>query len=94
MDSVGEIPVVAVCETPFAGLDGVIKRATEMARPRTDAIWVVIEDVELTEAEKKLLLALTSAPSREGPLIRPSATFSPRGGEKGHGGDATSRSRR
>ena len=30
MDAVGGVPVVAVCETPFTGLDGVIKRASDV----------------------------------------------------------------
>jgi putative colanic acid biosynthesis UDP-glucose lipid carrier transferase len=31
MDSIGEIPVVAVCETPFYGLNGLIKRVSDVA---------------------------------------------------------------
>lgn len=31
VDSVGGIPVVAVCETPFTGLNGVIKRGSDIA---------------------------------------------------------------
>jgi putative colanic acid biosynthesis UDP-glucose lipid carrier transferase len=30
MDSVGGIPVVGVCETPFSGLNGVVKRASDI----------------------------------------------------------------
>jgi putative colanic acid biosynthesis UDP-glucose lipid carrier transferase len=30
MDAIGEIPVVAVCETPFWGIDSVIKRASDL----------------------------------------------------------------
>jgi putative colanic acid biosynthesis UDP-glucose lipid carrier transferase len=30
IDSVGGLPVVAVCETPFSGFDGVIKRASDI----------------------------------------------------------------
>lgn len=30
IDSVGGLPVVAVCETPFSGLDGLIKRASDI----------------------------------------------------------------
>ena len=31
MDTVGDMPVVAVCETPFYGLSGLIKRASDLA---------------------------------------------------------------
>ena len=31
MDTVGDMPVVAVCETPFYGLTGLIKRASDLA---------------------------------------------------------------
>jgi putative colanic acid biosynthesis UDP-glucose lipid carrier transferase len=31
MDTVGDMPVVAVCETPFYGLNGLIKRASDIA---------------------------------------------------------------
>lgn len=31
VDTVGGVPVVAVCETPFTGLNGVIKRASDIA---------------------------------------------------------------
>jgi putative colanic acid biosynthesis UDP-glucose lipid carrier transferase len=30
MDSIGGIPVIAVCETPFCGLNGVLKRASDI----------------------------------------------------------------
>ena len=30
MDAVGNMPVVAVCETPFTGINGIIKRATDL----------------------------------------------------------------
>jgi len=30
MDTVGDIPVVAVCETPFTGFDGMIKRGSDI----------------------------------------------------------------
>jgi putative colanic acid biosynthesis UDP-glucose lipid carrier transferase len=30
VDAIAEIPVVAVCETPFRGIDGVIKRASDL----------------------------------------------------------------
>jgi len=30
VDSVGGIPVVAVCETPFTGLDGIVKRSSDI----------------------------------------------------------------
>lgn len=30
VDSIGEIPVIAVCETPFYGINGVLKRATDL----------------------------------------------------------------
>ena len=30
MDSVGGIPVVAVCETPFTGINGIIKRSSDI----------------------------------------------------------------
>ncbi|MEF8728825.1 MAG: undecaprenyl-phosphate glucose phosphotransferase [Accumulibacter sp.] len=30
MDAVGRVPVLAVCDTPFAGLNGMIKRATDI----------------------------------------------------------------
>src|SRR5690606_25771219 len=30
IDSVGDVPVVAVCETPFTGANGMIKRASDM----------------------------------------------------------------
>src|SRR5207253_6342407 len=30
MDSVGGLPVVAVCETPFSGLNGIIKRMSDI----------------------------------------------------------------
>ena len=30
MDAVGDIPVVAVCETPFTGLNGVVKRGSDI----------------------------------------------------------------
>jgi putative colanic acid biosynthesis UDP-glucose lipid carrier transferase len=31
MDTVGDMPVLAVCETPFYGLSGLIKRASDLA---------------------------------------------------------------
>jgi putative colanic acid biosynthesis UDP-glucose lipid carrier transferase len=30
MDTVGEIPVVAVCESPFTGINGIVKRASDI----------------------------------------------------------------
>jgi putative colanic acid biosynthesis UDP-glucose lipid carrier transferase len=30
MDSVGDIPVVAVCETPFSGINGIVKRMSDI----------------------------------------------------------------
>ncbi|HET7706758.1 MAG TPA: hypothetical protein VFM36_11765, partial [Thermoanaerobaculia bacterium] len=36
---------------------GVIERATKMVRRRSDAIWLVIDDVELTRAEDRVLRA-------------------------------------
>ena len=35
MDSVGEIPLLAVCETPFYGINGLIKRATDIVLATT-----------------------------------------------------------
>ncbi len=49
---------------------GVIRRATEMAKPRKDVIWLVIEDVELTQVEERFLQAAAG----EWEVVR---TFSP-----------------
>ena len=40
VDAIGEIPVVAVCETPFWGINGVLKRASDLVL--ASAILVVI----------------------------------------------------
>src|SRR5213075_90742 len=40
MDSIGGIPVVAVCETPFFGVDGLVKRVSDILI--ASAILVVI----------------------------------------------------
>ncbi|HEY7655493.1 MAG TPA: undecaprenyl-phosphate glucose phosphotransferase [Burkholderiales bacterium] len=40
VDAIGEIPIVAVCETPFWGINGVLKRASDLVL--ASAILVVI----------------------------------------------------
>jgi putative colanic acid biosynthesis UDP-glucose lipid carrier transferase len=35
MDAIGEIPVVAVCETPFYGINGLVKRVSDIALAAT-----------------------------------------------------------
>lgn len=48
MDAIGEIPVVAVCETPFYGINGLIKRASDVAI--ASMILVVISPLMLAVA--------------------------------------------
>ncbi len=43
MDSIGGIPVLAVCETPFSGMNGLVKRASDLVLAA--AILVVIAPV-------------------------------------------------
>jgi len=60
MDSVGGIPVVGVCESPFSGLDGVIKRGS-------DIVLSLLILVLLSPA--LLLIALAVKLSSRGPAI-------------------------
>ena len=48
MDAIGGIPVVAVCETPFWGIDGVVKRASDLVL--ATAILVLIAPLLLAIA--------------------------------------------
>ncbi len=60
MDTVGEIPVVAVCETPFTGVNGMIKRGSDIVLSLL--ILLLISPIMLIIA---LCIALTSP----GPII-------------------------
>jgi putative colanic acid biosynthesis UDP-glucose lipid carrier transferase len=48
VDTVGDMPVVAVCETPFYGLNGLIKRASDLVL--ASAILLVVSPVMLAIA--------------------------------------------
>ncbi|MBI4203871.1 MAG: undecaprenyl-phosphate glucose phosphotransferase [Betaproteobacteria bacterium] len=48
MDTVGEMPVVAVCETPFYGFSGLVKRASDLAL--ASAILLLIAPIMLAVA--------------------------------------------
>ena len=60
IDSVGGLPVVAVCETPFSGLNGVIKRISDI---------VLSLHILLLLAVPLLLIALGVKLSSPGPAI-------------------------
>ena len=48
VDTVGDMPVVAVCETPFYGLGGIIKRASDLVL--ASAILIVVSPIMLAIA--------------------------------------------
>ncbi len=60
VDTVNGLPVVAVCETPFTGLDGVFKRASDMIFSLTTLVLV---------SPLLLLIALGITLSSPGPVI-------------------------
>lgn len=60
MDSVGEIPVVAVCETPFTGVNGIVKRASDI---------VLSLLILLLVSPLMLLIALAIKLDSPGPII-------------------------
>lgn len=60
MDSVGDIPVVAVCETPFTGLNGLCKRAS-------DIVLSIL--ILLLISPLLLIISLAIALSSPGPII-------------------------
>ena len=60
MDTVGEIPVVAVCETPFTGVNGMIKRISDIVI--ASVILVLISPL-------MLLIALVIWITTRGPII-------------------------
>jgi len=60
MDTVGEIPVVAVCESPFTGVNGMIKRGSDIVL--SILILLLISPIMLT-------IALAIAMTTSGPII-------------------------
>lgn len=60
IDSVGEIPVVAVCETPFTGANGMVKRASDI---------VLSALILLLISPLLLIIATAIALSSPGPVI-------------------------
>ncbi|ACV34202.1 MAG: undecaprenyl-phosphate glucose phosphotransferase [Candidatus Accumulibacter sp.] len=60
MDSVGGVPVVAVCETPFQGLQGIIKRLSDI---------VLSSLILLAVSPAMLALAIGVKRSSPGPII-------------------------
>lgn len=60
IDSVGEIPVVAVCETPFTGANGMVKRVSDIAMAAI--ILLLISPL-------MLVIAASIALSSPGPII-------------------------
>jgi putative colanic acid biosynthesis UDP-glucose lipid carrier transferase len=60
MDSIGGIPVVAVCETPYFGIDGVLKRASDI---------VIATTVLLVGAPVMLAIAAAVKLTSPGPVL-------------------------
>ena len=60
MDTVGEIPVVAVCESPFTGVNGVIKRGSDIVL--SILILLLISPI-------MLIIAIAVATTSPGPII-------------------------
>lgn len=60
IDTVGEIPVVAVCETPFTGLNGIIKRTSDILLALL--ILLLISPI-------MLIIALAISITSPGPII-------------------------
>src|SRR6185369_14730464 len=59
-DSVGGMPVVAICETPFVGIDGIVKRASDV---------ILGSAILLLLAPLMLAIALAVWISSPGPVI-------------------------
>lgn len=55
MDNIGDMPLVALCETPFSGLNGVLKRLSDIVF--SSLILILISPLLLTIA---LAVKLTS----------------------------------
>ena len=60
MDSVGEVPVITVCETPFTGVNGMIKRGSDL---------VLASLILLMIAPILLIIGLAIALTSPGPVI-------------------------